>query len=198
MADRIPLAAKRRDVLGKHVRHIRREGRLPANVFGKGLDSIAIEVDARDFGRTLKAHGSRHLFDLTIGEEAAPRPVVVRHISRKGGTGDPIHVDFYQVDPRTPIQTTVAIHLVGVAPAVRDLAGTLTHGLETLHVRCLPLSIPDAIEADLSGLVSFEAAVHVSDLKPPEGVEILNDPALVVVTVAPPRLLVATEDEVES
>ncbi|MFN0096222.1 MAG: 50S ribosomal protein L25 [Dehalococcoidia bacterium] len=187
MADRIQVAAAPRTVLGKQVRQLRREGKLPANVFGRGIDSVAIELDARDFQRTIRGSAIRTMMDLQIEGEAAARPVVIRSISREGGTGPATHVDFYQVDPQRPISATLPLKLIGEAPAVRDLAGVLVQVLEQVHVKCLPLTMPEYIEVDLSSLVSFAAGLPVGKLVPPPDVEILTDASAVVVSVAPPR-----------
>ena len=194
MAERITIPAQPRSITGKKVAVLRRQGRLPANVYGKGLDSLAVELDAREFGRTLKTTSARSLFDLKIEGEAKPRPVVLRGISRRGGTGEPIHIDFYQVDTTRPIHATVSLHLTGESPAVRDLAGTLIQNLESVNIRCYPLSIPEVLEVDAGRLVSFDISLTVADLVPPEGVEILTDPAIVIATVAAPRLRLDVAD----
>jgi large subunit ribosomal protein L25 len=198
MAERIALAARPRSVLGKGVRHLRREGILPANVYGKGVESRALELDAREIQRVLKAHGSRSLFDLSIEGESSARPVLIRSLSRQGGMGDVHHIDFYQVDPRRPITTSVVLNFVGEAPAVKDLAGTLVITSETVNVRCLPLAIPDGIEADISKIVGFDVSLTVGDLTAPEGVEILTDPAVTLATVMAPRLRAAEEEAAEA
>jgi len=188
MADRAVIVAAPRVVLGKKVKQLRRQGRLPANVFGRGLPSLAIDIEAREFSRNIKASGLRSMFELNVSGEARPRYVIIRGMTRAGGTGDPIHVDFFQVDPSKPITANVPLRLVGESPAVRDLAGTLVQGVDLLHVRCLPLAIPDAIEADVSGLNGFDVTLTVADLDVPEGVEILTDSSVPVATVAPPRI----------
>ncbi len=188
MADRAVIVAAPRVVLGKKVKQLRRQGRLPANVFGRGLPSLAIDIEAREFSRNIKASGLRSMFELNVSGEARPRYVIIRGMTRAGGTGDPIHVDFFQVDPSKPITANVPLRLVGDSPAVRDLAGTLVQGVDLLHVRCLPLAIPDAIEADVSGLNGFDVTLTVADLDVPEGVEILTDSSVPVATVAPPRI----------
>lgn len=195
MAERVSLAAAPRTVLGKQVRQLRRQGLLPGNVYGKGVPSVAVELDARTFTRTIKAHGVRSMFELAIEGEAAVRHVVLRGITREGGVGEPIHVDFYQVDLNRPIQAHVPLHLTGVAPAVRDLAGTLVQSLEAVTIRSLPLAIPDAIEVDAGLLTRFDVTLTVAGVKPPAGVEILNDPAVVVATVTPPRIRLEAEEE---
>lgn len=197
MPDRITIAAAPRTTLGKAVSRLRREGRLPGNVYGRGLPSVAVEVDAREFTRSIKTAGTRALFDLAIDGEDRSRPVVLRQVARKGGTGEPIHVDFYEVDTRRPIHATVGLRLIGEAPAVRDLAGTLIHAVDFLPIRCLPLAIPDHLDVDISVLTGFDVTVTVSDLVPPSDVEILADPAIVVATVQPPRLRVEAGEEAE-
>jgi large subunit ribosomal protein L25 len=188
MADRAVIVAAPRNILGKKVAQLRRDGRLPANVYGKGVESTAIDLEAREFNRNIKATGLRSMFELAIDGETAARYVIIRGMMRRGGTGEPIHVDFFQVDPNRSIQANVPLHLTGESPAVRDLAGTLIHSLEVVAVRCLPLAIPDSILVDVSSLNNFEKTVTVADAHIPEGVEILTDPSLVVATVTPPRI----------
>lgn len=191
MAERVVIQAAPRTVLGKKVARLRREGRLPANVYGKGIESQAVDLDAREFSRTIKQAGLRAMIQLSVDGEAAPRYVILRGITRKGGTGDPIHIDFFQVDPSIPIQANVPLRLTGEAPAVRDLAGTLLSSIDVVAVRCKPLDIPDAIVVDLGGLKGFDVSIKVGDIEPPAGVEILTDPAVVVATVNAPRIRAA-------
>ncbi len=188
MAERVVIKAAARTVLGKKVAQLRRDGRLPANVYGRGIDSRAVDIDAREFGRTIKSAGLRAMIQLDVDGENKPRFVILRRVERKGGTGDPIHVDFFQVDPEQPIQANVPLRLTGESPAVRDLAGTLLPSLDMVAVRSKPLDIPDNLELDLGPLVGFDVSLTVGELTAPEGVEILTDPSVVVVTVIPPRL----------
>lgn len=191
MAERAVIQASPRTVLGKQVKQIRRKGLLPANVYGRAVPSQAIEIDAREFSRNMKATGVRSMFELNIAGESRPRYVIIRGMTRRGGTGEPIHLDFFQVDPNRPITANVPLRLVGESPAVRDLAGTLLPSLELVSVKCLPLAIPDVIEVDTASLKSFDVSLTVGDIQAPDGVEILTDPAIVVATVNPPRLRVA-------
>lgn len=190
MADRPALNAAPRGVLGKKVRRLRREGLLPANVYGRGIPSLAVQLNNHDFVRTVKHSGARGMFELTVEGEAKPRYVLLRGLTRQGGMGDPVHADFYQVDLEAPVETHVHVRLTGVAPAVRDLAGTLLLGVEMVTVRCLPLQIPEAIEADATLLKGFDTTIVVGDLRAPAGVTILTDASVVVASVAPPRIQV--------
>lgn len=194
MAERATIAAAPREITGKKVSQLRRQGILPANVFGRGLDSRAIQVDSREFMRTVRSAGVRSMFELRVEGEKEPRYVILRGLTRAGGMGDPLHADFYQVDLKRPITTTVNLRIVGEAPAVRDLAGTLIQSLETVAVRCLPLDIPDAIEVDVAPLKGFDVTISVGDLVAPAGVEILTDPSINIVTVNPPRIRLDTAE----
>ena len=195
MAERVLVQAAPRTVLGKKVARLRRDGLLPANVYGRGIPSKALELDAREFSRTIKHSGLRAMMELSIDGETTPRYVILRGMTRKGGTGDPTHIDFFQVDPNKPIHANVPLRLVGEAPAVRDLAGVMNTAVDMVAVLCKPLDIPDGIDVDVSGLVSFDVSVTVGDLEAPEGVEILTDPSVVVATVNAPRLRMLEEDE---
>jgi large subunit ribosomal protein L25 len=190
MSERVTIAAVPRTVLGKRVKQLRRQGVLPANIFGKAIESRAIELDAREFARTVKSAGLRAMIELKVEGESSPRFVILRGISRAGGTGEPIHVDFFQIDPEKPITANVPLRLVGEAPAVHDLAGTLLPGLEVVAVRCKPLNIPDTIPVDVSSLTGFESVITVGDITPLPGVEILTDGSVIVATVARPRVRV--------
>lgn len=195
MADRAVIQASPRTVLGKKVKQLRRNGLLPANVYGRAIPSQALEIDAREFSRNIKATGLRSMFELNIAGEPAPRYVIIRGMTRKGGTGEPIHLDFFQVDPNRPIIANVPIHLVGESPAVRDLAGTLLHSLDVVSVRCLPLAIPTNLEVDIAPLKGFDVTLTVADIVAPEGVEILTDPGIVIATVNPPRIRLEPGEE---
>lgn len=191
------IQAVHRNILGKKVKRLREDGVLPGNIYGRGLPSIAIQIDSRDFRKVVLNVGIRSMFQLLVEGESDPRHVLVRQLARSGGTGDPIHVDFYQVDLDRPIQTTVAINLVGIAPAVSDLAGTLLQHLETVQVRCLPLDIPDSFEVDVSSLNTFEDSIKITDVNFPEGVEILISEDTSIAGVQPPRVLEETVSETD-
>ncbi len=187
------IVASPRTVLGKKVKTLRREGTLPGNVFGRGLESRALQMDAREFLRIVRGSGVKSMFRLTVDGETEPRYVFIRGLMRAGGMGDPTHVDFHQVELDKVIDTGVAIKLIGEAPAVRDLAGTLVPAVNRVTVRTLPLEVPDHVEVDLVALNSFDAVLTVGHIKPIDGVEIVDDPSIVLATVTPPRIRLDAE-----
>jgi large subunit ribosomal protein L25 len=86
----------------------------------------------------------------------------------------------------------VPLRLVGEAPAVRDLAGTLLQSIEMVSIRCAPLALPEVLEVSVAKLTSFNQPLTVGDIEPPPGVEVLTDPSIVIASVAPPRIRGAT------
>jgi large subunit ribosomal protein L25 len=195
MAQRATLRAERRSVLGKNVKRLRNDGWLPGNVYGRALDSVAIQLNARDFVHTVREAGVRTMFELSVSGESQPRFVIIRGLERAGGTGPPTHVDLYQVDLRRPVQTNVPLVMEGEAPAVRDLAGSFLQSLDIVAVECLPMDIPAHLVVDISTLDSFDKSITIGDLVAPPGVTILTDPSVAIATVAPPRIRLEEGEE---
>jgi large subunit ribosomal protein L25 len=190
------LSVEPREVLGKKIRFLRRQGILPANVYGHGLDSVSIQVNAAAFYETLKASTANEVIDLNVGGERAARPVVMHHVQRHPLTSSILHVDFYQVSLREKMRADVPIVLVGSSDAVTTYNGTLLTGIESLHVEALPLDLPAQIEVDVSVLTQVDTAIHVRDIKVPENVTVLSDLDVVVAQVAAPRVSVEGEEPV--
>jgi large subunit ribosomal protein L25 len=181
------LAAERREVTGKKVSYIRAAGRLPAVVFGRGLESNSVSVDTHEF-ETLRRHaGANTLIDLSIdGEKAAP--VLVHGVQTHVVTRRPLHVDLYVV--RMTEELTVDVPLVseGISDAVENAGGTLMRSLESVRVRALPDHLPQTIHYSIDSLASFDDAIHVRDLEIPSDATLLTDLDEVVAKVLPPRV----------
>ena len=186
-------AVERREVLGKRVARLRKAGVMPANIFGRGVESLAVQLPARAAREMLIAHGTDSLIQLSIAGESAPRPVVVRAIQRHPVNRSVLHVDFYQVDLNRPIQATVAVHLTGEAPAVHVHQGVLLTGIDSVQVEALPADLPDNIEVSVDGLTELEMQLRASDLVLPSGVTLLTDPDVMIVRVTPPRVIAEAE-----
>jgi large subunit ribosomal protein L25 len=182
MAD-LTLAARRRTVLGKKVGRLRRAGVTPCNIYGRNVESVAIEADTHDLALLLRRAGRTHLIDLRIEGERSPRPVLVRQLTRKPTNDLLLHVDFFQVSMREKLTVAVPVVLTGHAPAVEEYDAVVVQSLDTVQVECLPGDIPTQIEADISGLVDMTTSLFVRDLVTPTGVEILTDPDQAVASV---------------
>ncbi|MBA2292912.1 MAG: 50S ribosomal protein L25 [Gemmatimonadales bacterium] len=186
--DEVTLAAESRTMTGKGAaRSLRREGKVPAVIYGHGRDPIALSLDARSLGRLLdRIGGETALIDVAV-DGAAPVKALVREVQRNPVRRvDVIHLDLYAVVAGEPITVEVAVHVVGTADGVRNHGGVLEHILHRLSVRVLPGDIPEHIDVDVSHLAVGDS-VHVSELSVPK-CEILNDGELSVVTVVAPRV----------
>ena len=181
------LAAARREITGKKVAHLRREGRLPGVVFGRGLESDSVSVDTHEFELLRRHAGANTLVDLSVdGEKAAP--VLVHGVQVHVVTRKPLHVDLFVV--RMTEELTVDVPLVseGVSDAVENAGGTLLHVLESVRVRALPDHLPQSIHYSIESLGTFDDQVHVRDLEIPSDATLLTDLDEVVAKVLPPRV----------
>jgi large subunit ribosomal protein L25 len=194
MADN-QLVADRREGTGKGVaRKLRAAGRVPAVLYGAGVDATALSVDAKDLYHLLHTGaGTNVLVDLQVDGEthlALPRDVQRDHIR-----GRYVHVDFLAVRADAKIVLAVPVHVVGESPGVK-LGGVLEHHLWEIQVECLPTDVPDAIEADVSVLEEIGTSLKVANLVAPEGVTILTSPDESVVAVQQPQARVEEVVEV--
>lgn len=181
------LAAERRTVIGKKVAALRRSGVLPAVVFGGGAASEPVQVSALDWEILRRGHVSRNtLLDLVVDGET--RPVLVHAISEHPVSRRPVHLDFQIVRMSEPMAVDVPVMLVGIAPAVDKMGGTLLHLRDTVHVRALPDDLPSSIEVDVTSLVDLETTLHVGDVVMPRGVTMLTEAAEPIARVQPPRI----------
>ena len=196
-AVRTELNAARREVLGKKVRRLRRQGLTPANIFGRALDSLAVQVSSDDLRHVLHSAGRNEIVYLRLDSDE-PRPTFVRDIQRHPISDVILHVDFLQISLKEKVKLEVPLHLAGLPPAVDKYGGILVHGLDRVMVEALPADVPSVIEVDVSGLEEIDQALHVSDLPVPEGVTILTDPEQVVAKVSPPAVVREEEEEKEA
>jgi len=195
-ATRTELSVNPRAVLGKKVKKMRREGLTPANIFGHNVESKAIQVSTDELKHVLRSAGRNDIVYLRLdGEE--PRPTFVRDVQQNPVSDAILHVDFMQISLKNKVRLEVAIHLVGLSPAVDTLGGILVHGLDHVTVEALPTEVPSVIEVDVTGLVAIDQALHVSDLSVPDGVTILTDMEQVVALVSPPAVEIVVEEEEE-
>src|SRR5436309_11606861 len=180
------LTIARRDGLGKGpAKRLRRAGQVPAVLYGVGSPQ-SIAVTPRDVLRLIHGHeGSTQLLRVAFANSADGRMAIIRDMQFDPVSEALIHVDLQEVAMDRPIQVSVAIHHVGESIGVRENQGILEMILREVQVSCLPGNIPQPLEPDVSGL-RINELLAVRDLRPPEGVRILNDPNQAVVMVAPP------------
>jgi len=194
--DKIELETTKREVVGKKVRFLRRQGIIPVHLFGHGIVSMALQCDTAKLQRVLAKAGETKVISLKLDNEKRPRSVLVREVQVDSLKGGLLHVDFYQVKKAEKVKVEVPITLVGEAPALELRANMLMQELDTLTVECLPAKIPASVELDISSLTEAEQMVRVKSIELAKGVTILNDPELVVVKISSRPVKVVAEQEV--
>ena len=182
--DKIELKVAKRGILGKKVKHLRRQGITPVHLFGHGIESLALQCNTGELERVLAQAGQTGLIDLKLDKEKKPRTVVVREFDRDWRRGRLVHVDFYQVRMEEKIKLEIPVVLVGEAPALKSKDNMLEHALETLTIECLPAKIPASVEVGISSLTETGQAIRVKDIALGKDITILNDPELVVVKIS--------------
>jgi large subunit ribosomal protein L25 len=184
------LYAKQRAVVGKKVKALRRQGLLPAVLYGTGIEPLPIELDAKEASRILSSVRGSTLVTLTVDKDQ--HQVLVRDEQRDVIRRDLIHVDFLKVAMDVAIRTEVPVDFVGEAPAVSEKGGVLVTELTEIEVEALPANLPDRIVVDLEPLAEIDDTITVGDLFFGEGVEVLTDLNEVLA-----RVIYQMEEEIE-
>lgn len=177
--EKVVIQAEKRSVIGKQVKALRREGKLPAVIYGYGIDPISIVLDSRDASRTLAKTSSSTL--VTIELAGKQYPTLVREKQLDFIRNSLIHVDFLAVSMTEKLTASVGIHFEGEAPAVKDFGAILVTGLTELEVECLATDLPERFTVDVSSLTEISSGIYVKDVVAPENVEILSDPEEMIV-----------------
>ena len=175
------LSASLRSVIGKQVKALRRQGRLPAVLYGAGTEPLSIELESRAASKILDRASGSTLLQLQL--EGQEHMVLVREIQRDVIRRNVMHVDFLKVAMDVRITAEVPIELVGRAPAVDELGGVLVTGINSIEVEALPADLRDRVTVDLGSLVKIDDSISAGDLLLGEGVELLTDPAELVARV---------------
>jgi large subunit ribosomal protein L25 len=188
----LKLQATKRTESGKGAAHrSRAAGRVPAVLYGRGMEPVSLEVDRREFVTALKTDSGMNVL-LDIEFDGTNTLALTRELQRDPVRGTLLHADFVKVDRTQAIEIEVPVHLVGEAQGTKE-GGALEHPLFSVHVRTLPGNVPEAIDADVSAL-NIGDTLRVADLRAPADVEILNDPEAVVASIAAP----ISEEELEA
>lgn len=189
MAETITLKAATRTAVKRGVGALRRAGLVPGIVYGRHVDPVCIQVDARELLAVLRTAGRNRLITLNI--DGADKMVLAREVQRDPIRGSIRHVDFYQVSMTEKINADVAIEHTGESPDMKSGMGVLLQEMNTLSIRCLPADLVERITVDVSNL-KVDEAIHVRDLVIPPGIEVMDDADAVVI-----RLTRFSEEKIE-
>ncbi|NJN95937.1 MAG: 50S ribosomal protein L25 [Anaerolineales bacterium] len=192
--DALELKAEVRNTTGKGLGPLRRQGYVPAVVYGKGVEADPIQIEAKVLRKVLAQAGTHQLIALQIGGKK-PRMTLARDIQIDAVKRSVLHVDFYTVNMREKVTAEVPLVFVGVSPAVKDLNGILVQGLSEIEIECLPGDLISSIEVNIEGLTELDSMLSVADLVVSSTITLLSDPESMVAKVEPPRLEEALETE---
>jgi large subunit ribosomal protein L25 len=185
--------AARREVLGKKVKQLRRQGLTPAHLFGHELESQALQCNTADLMKMLARAGTTRLVSLKVEGDKELKSVFVREIQRDVLSRQLLHVDFYQVRKGEKMQMDIPIVLVGEAPAMRGKGRLLSRGISELKIECLPDKVPPQIEVDISVLQELEQGLYVKDIILDPEITVHADPQQLVVKVT--EVIIKVEEE---
>lgn len=197
--EQIPLAAQKRSVLGRKVKQLRKEGIIPAHVFGHKVKTVHVQVKAGEFHKVFEKAGETGIINLSVDSEK--RPVLVRNLQIHPVTDEPLHIDFYQVNLTEKVKVNVPLEIVGEAPAVEKKIGLLLTPVSEVEIEALPADLPENIEVDITKLSEIGSEIKVKDLKVDRSkVEVLTDEELVVAQIGElvTKEMEAVEAEIEA
>jgi large subunit ribosomal protein L25 len=178
MMEKVVLQATQRDVVGKQVKALRREGKLPAVIYGRHTDPIIINLDSHSASLALGKLTSSSL--VTISLDGAEHIALVREKQRDYIKNRLLHVDFLAVSLTEKLRTAVSVRFVGVSPAVKDYNAVLVHNLEEIDVECLPGDLPERIDVDISVLQRPGEGIRLKDVQVSDKIRLLGDPETMV------------------
>lgn len=186
MANQVKIAAERRAETGKGAaRTMRREGKVPAVIYGHGREPEALVLDAAAVGRMLQGASAATVVDVEVGS-GAPVKALLREVQRNPiRHAEILHVDFYEIHADEKITVSVPVHLVGIADGVRNFGGVLDHVMRELEIEVFPGDLPESIDLDVTGL-GIGDSIHVRDVQL-EKAELLDDPDSTIAVVVAPR-----------
>lgn len=196
MPEKITLEAKKREITGKKVRKLCRAGILPGVLYGRGVETLPLEISQSEFLRVFQKAGENIVFELEIADfgKKDVRNVLIHDVSLNALSGRPFHVDFYQIRLDEVVRVAVPLVFVGESAAVENENGVFVKALQELEVEALPGDIPQEIEVDISSLATFEDAILVRDLRIAQNVKVLIEPETQIASVQPPR----TDEELKA
>jgi large subunit ribosomal protein L25 len=179
--EKLELEVSKRDVTGKNVRFLRREGKTPAKIYGPGIDSMPVQVETKTMELILGKAGETDLITLKLhGSKSHPK-VLIREVQRKPITDELLHIDFYQADLTHLIKVDVPLVFTGEAPIAKRKNVSIITMLDTINIEALPDHLPHDIEVDISVLEEVDQAILVKDIKLNPELTLHSDPEQMIV-----------------
>lgn len=178
MAQRDSLKVEKRDVIGKKVKKIRKEGLVPGNVYGKGMESVAVQLPYKDFVEAFKKVHETGLIDIVLDGKSIP--VLIHNVQFDPKSQTPVHTDFFKVNLTEKITAKIPVVVVGEPKAVTDKIGLLEQPTMEIEVEALPTDLPEKFEVNVENLAAVDEQIVVSDIKVDPEVTVISEPSQVV------------------
>lgn len=191
----LELNAKMRQAKGRQNEQLRKQGMIPAVLYGHKVKNLLLEVKEKDFDKVYRQAGESTLIKLKIdeAEDKKERIVLIYDAEKEPTTEKTIHIDFYQVKMDEALKTEIPLVFVGESPLIKNEGGVLVKSIQHLEIEALPQDLIHSVEVDTSALKTFDDAIRIKDLKIPEKVKISANPEEVIAAIMPPR----TQQEIE-
>jgi len=178
------LSVQTRDVLGKKVNSLRKQGLIPAELYGHGFANVHLALPVKEFNKVFKLAGSTTLVTLLLGKES--KSAMIHEVARDAVTSEVIHVDFHQVRMDELVKAHVPLEFIGESPLVKGGTAVVNKAMSEIEVEAFPQHLPHSITVDLSALDELDKSIYVKDLKVAKDVTILVDGETAVATATPP------------
>jgi len=176
------LQAEPRTIFGKKLKAPRHAGRLPVVVYGRKEPAVPFFVSLGDFKKVLHAAGESSLIDLST--PTGKKSVLVHEVAYHPVSREPVHADLYVVEQDVMLKIKIPVEYVGLAPAVKELGGTLVKVLHEIEIEALPKDLPPGLTVDVTPLATLESQILIRDLSFPQGVTVLHKPDQVVAAIS--------------
>jgi large subunit ribosomal protein L25 len=192
----LELLAKIRQERGRKNKQVRKQGFIPAVLYGQKVKNLNLSINYNDFEKLYQKAGESTLIKLKIddGQSKKERVVLIHDVAKDPVTSRFIHIDFNQVKMDQAITVEVPLTFIGESEAVKALGGVLIKNIQTVEIEALPQDLIHEIEVDISLLKTFDDNICVKDLKMPEKVKLVTDPEEVIASVVPPRTQAELEE----
>ena len=184
----LTLATDKREITGKKVAILRRDGITPIHLYGTGIESQSLQCDTATVSKIVLQAGTNIPVTVTVPGNSEENVCFVREVQYHPVTDRLIHVDFMKVDVTRTVRAEVPIIISGLSPAVRNMGGTLLQPLQSVTVEALPMNIPAMFSLNSDLLIDFDTNFYVSDLEAPDNISIINDDDDLVAGVVAPRI----------
>lgn len=174
MSAKLKLKVSSRKNIGRKVKKLRRQGILPANIYGKGTKSLSIQLPLKEFAAAFKQAGETGILELVVDKDTKTRPVLINNVQQHPVTDEILHVDFRQIDLTKTVTVNIPVEIIGIAPAISQ-GGVLIQLINEIEVEALPADLPDKFTLDISKLEDIGQSLSLKDVKVDTKVKLLAE-----------------------